>query len=181
MIKAQEWFEQYYSSEEARKDDEEVDLININLSGPLDVSNLAFYINIFINGNPNLGEIIDSKEDKKTKITLTSAPVGLDTEKYLEIHLNQKVRQSVQRLNFFDKNLSGSVDFSEFTELIDLVISYNQLSSFKLPTQLTYLNCSDNKLTFLDLSNNHKLETIGTYSNKIMKSEDCYFLLLFSL
>jgi len=160
------WLEENYPDRLKRNEEGTVyivDLTDLNLSGDLDVSEFdkRWTIDtlqekrtshspenqVIINGNPNLGKIIDRKEKKtiwKTTITLNPAPKRVSAQEYIEVNINQTVKKSVQILYLPFKNLTDSVDFSEFKELIELGINNNELTSLILPSQLTYLECSHN-------------------------------------
>ena len=78
------------------------------------------------------------------------------------------------------EQLFGQVDLSEFTQLTKLVISFNQITSLKLPSQLVELNCSDNKLTNLDLFNCSQLTNLCCRNNEL-KFLNLNYLQLISL
>ena len=147
MPTAQEWLDLNYPTKKKRENIKEVDLTNQNLIGDLDISDFdgGFDGTYFIlNGNPNLGKIIDRKKNK-TQITLNPKPPQISTQEYLERELNQSVRQSVKRLDLFKKALTDSADFSKFGNLEELCYSINNLTSLVIPSQLVRLSCHREK------------------------------------
>ena len=74
---------------------------------------------------------------------------------------------TVTSLNVFNQNISDLTGIEDFTALTYLNCSYNQLTSLDVSsnTALTYLNCWDNYLTSLNVMNNTSLDTLDCGKN----------------
>lgn len=159
MINAREWLDKHYPTKEARKNVQLLDLTNLNLTGELDVTDFSSDAKVIITGNPNLGEI----KDEKKEYTQGGTKILYGAQEFIEVNCDT----SAQELNLFQKNLSGSVDFSKFTQLTKLNCPFNQLVALTLNCpNLIDLNCSYNQLAELNISNCSKLTTLDCSGNQ---------------
>ena len=74
---------------------------------------------------------------------------------------------SIQNLILSHNQFSGSVDFSNYHDLIQLILSYNQIASLDISGcgYLTSLNISNNQIVNLDLSHNVNLAELYANNN----------------
>ena len=148
-----------------RKFDRVVDLTSFDLTGDLDVSDFGdgYYGNkIILNGNPNLGEIIDRKREK-TEIILSRPQEFLNywypingtclrkNEKKEKIDNYGKRREEIEELDIHYQKLTGSLELVSFGNLVELDCHSNQLTDLILP--------AENKIERLDCSNNPYLKS----------------------
>ena len=84
-------------------------------------------------------------------------------------YLTAKEIQNVTTLNVSGKSISSLKGIEYFTELTSLNCSNNSLTSLDLSnnTKLLTLHCFNNQLTTLDLSENKSLKNVYCYGNKI--------------
>ena len=75
----------------------------------------------------------------------------------------------VKQINVYDKSIADLKGIEYFTNLTDLDCSNNKLTSLDVSknTNLKILNCSNNQLYTLDLSKNTKLTSVYCYKNHI--------------
>ena len=81
-----------------------------------------------------------------------------------------KKRNEIEILDINKQNLQGSLDLSDFSSLKTLDCSNNQLTSLNISNcqELTILNCADNpNLTNLDLDNCQKLKRLVCNKNQL--------------
>ena len=84
-------------------------------------------------------------------------------------YLTAKEIQNVTTLTVSGKSISSLTGIEHFTELTSLNCSNNSLTSLDLSnnTKLLTLHCFNNQLTTLDLSENKSLKNVYCYGNKI--------------
>lgn len=100
----------------------------------------------------------DKNGDKK----ISKAEAALVTEMRIDANVYSDGTSKYPRTRVMD-------EIKYFTALTSLECSDNQLISLDLSnnTALTYLNCSDNQLTTLDVSKNTALTYLSCYSNQL--------------
>jgi len=142
-----------------------VDLTNFDLRGDLDVSDFgnghdSVRTEIILNGNPNLGKIVDRKGPEKwnkTKIIISRPQEYLDywypingtcvrENESKQTNNFGKRREEIGELDISHQQLTGELDLSDFVRLTNLDCRGNQLTSLNLSncSQLTNLAFSDN-------------------------------------
>ncbi|KLL02682.1 MAG: hypothetical protein MRECE_53c001 [Mycoplasmataceae bacterium CE_OT135] len=92
-------------------------------------------------------------------------------QEYLDCFYPQDQRNTIKILNIREKNLTGNLDLRDFVNLEDLNCANNQLTSLILTNlgKLWRFDCNDNKLTDLQLTGCSKLKELHVYANKIEK------------
>ena len=119
-------------------------------------------------------------------------------ENYLEVNgmgdgvqLNDSINfwaiEMLIHLDVSNQNISNLTGIEDFTALLELNCSKNQLSEFDVShnTYLSTLDCSDNYLTSLNLSQNTALTLLRCYNNQlstlnVKNGNNTYFLHFFS-
>jgi len=102
-------------------------------------------------------------------------------ENYLEVNgmgdgvqLNDSINfwaiEMLIHLDVSNQNISNLTGIEDFTALLELNCSKNQLSEFDVShnTYLSTLDCSDNYLTILNLSQNTALTLLRCYNNQLL-------------
>jgi len=140
-----------------------------------------------INGNPNLGRIIDRKEEgQKTEIFYDETQMWLNQNYPISgtcLRKNEKTywggsiginnfgkrREEIEELDISEQNLTGSLNLTGFSNLKKLDCSQNQLTSLDLShcPNLTELRCERNNLTSLDLTSSPNLTWLVCYDNQL--------------
>ncbi|MEH6762972.1 MAG: T9SS type A sorting domain-containing protein [Aequorivita antarctica] len=92
---------------------------------------------------------------------------GVDTNMDGEIQISEAL--AVSTLNLNDANISNTEGLQSFTNLIDLIITNNPITSINLSgnINLETLNCNNNDLLSLDLSSNPNLITVFAITNHL--------------
>ena len=182
MPSVQEWLDENYPDKKTRENVKVVDLTDLNLTGDLDVSDFASWTKFIINGNPDLGEIIDRKEEK-TEIIITVAQEWLDwnypsngtcSRREDEFNNFGKGRADIEELDISKQNLSGSLNLVGFNKLTILACESNQLTSLNLSNcyNLTLLVCNNNnQLANLILPVANQLRVLNCFLNPNLKSD----------
>ncbi|RHZ35678.1 protein kinase [endosymbiont GvMRE of Glomus versiforme] len=102
---------------------------------------------------------------------------GISAQEYLDIFYPKDQRKTIKKLDISEKNLTGTLDLTDFTSLEELNCPYNKLTSLNLANclQLKGINCSDNNLTQDLVSFSHlvNLEGLIIGNNLITGSLDC--------
>jgi hypothetical protein len=134
--KAQQWLDQEYSKEE-RENIKELYINEEDLTGELNLSDFTKLEKIFISHfvDENRLEINDKEKYKDKIIKLVNA------QEYLEKNYPAEQRSKITKMNIDGKNLEGDLNLEGFTNL-------------------EKLECYDNKLTSLDLSDCQQLTEI---------------------
>lgn len=93
--------------------------------------------------------------------------VDVDTDRDGQISVNEA--KIVRGLDLFSFNMQSMPEIKYFTSLTYLYCSQNQLTSLDVSnnTALGYLQCNNNQLTSLDISNNTALESLDCRSNNL--------------
>jgi Leucine-rich repeat (LRR) protein len=124
--------------------------------------------------NPNLSCIqVDDAEYSNTNwTTFKDATATFNTNCPLEYIALQdsNFEQKLIDLGIDNDGLNGKISSSDINTVTSLDLSYSNitnLSGIEGFTSLSYLDCSNNQLTNLDLTNNVLLETLNASSNKI--------------
>ena len=149
MVDAQEWLEQNYPKENRR----EVQWIWLNepdLEGELDLRDFTYWggydgnrVKVYISPQVDENKLIIKNLPKKAEIIPAIA------QRYIDYHYPTKEkREKIKKLDIGSKELEGRLNLSDFINLKSL-------------------DCSENKLTFLDLSNCSRLEEIRCYGNQL--------------
>jgi Leucine-rich repeat (LRR) protein len=190
MVNAQEWLDEKYPNKKQRQAIEKIDAGNQNLEGDLDLDDFSSLKEINVSGNPQLGEIIN-----------TYATIKINAQEWLDREFPDKQETELKAKNQFliegelvianfpnlekvdigggwwstDKNLTR-LQIINCPKLNEIICNYN-LTELNLNgcSNLKKLNCSDNKLTNLDLTNNLQLEELDI-SNNNFPEKDLTFL-----
>ncbi|RHZ35216.1 hypothetical protein [endosymbiont GvMRE of Glomus versiforme] len=95
----------------------------------------------------------------------------VNTQEYLDQQCPKEIRGKISGLEINDKNLEGHLDLSEFVNLKKLNCSENKLTSINLSNneRIEFVDCSDNLLTDIDLShqNPENLQGIIIQNNNL--------------
>jgi hypothetical protein len=78
-----------------------------------------------------------------------------------------KVRSEITHLEISHENLTGPLNLTDFTLLIELDCSYNNLTHLIIPVQVKVVACVNNQLTTLNLTNLTSLETLNCNDNHL--------------
>ena len=97
------------------------------------------------------------------------ALIDLGYDQTLDGSILAVVVESITSLNVSNKNITDLTGIQNFTRLINLECSSNQLTSLDVTanTALTTLDCSGNQLTSLDVSNNTALTYLNCPRNQL--------------
>ena len=134
-------------------------------------------VNLDVSDNPNLSCIqIDNVQEANSFVGWTKDNWTI----YSEDCSNQDIRKTYIPDHNFEQALidlgydSGELDDSVLTVNIENVSALyiqdkniGDLTGIQDFINLTYLNCNENQLTILDLSNNHKLNSLYCHSNHL--------------
>src|SRR4051812_19991145 len=116
---------------------------------------------------------------KQTEVTIITTKTA---QEYLNFYYPKEERSNIKELNISKKNLTGSLDCSDFINLEKLNCSQNQLTNLNLTgcVKLKELDCSNNNITNLPIiedEENPKLEKIICSSNEFttltINNQDC--------
>jgi hypothetical protein len=88
-------------------------------------------------------------------------------QEYLNIYYPKNQRKEITNLDISSKNLTGSLDLSDFVNLEELNCRGNELTSLSINNcaKLKKINCYGNKLADLEVSGLEQLEEIWCYNN----------------
>ena len=165
--KVQEWLDENYPKENRSKV-KEIYLNEPNLAGELDLGDFTYKETW---RNDAVKVYISSSTDEK-KLTFKNKPehakvIPIVAERYINYHYFQervcirekeswsidnkgKKRKEIKELNISKNKLEGKLNLNDFTGL-------------------EKLNCSNNKLTILDVSNCKQLKELNCYENQLTK------------
>lgn len=95
--------------------------------------------------------------------------IDLGHDDHLDNYVETANIQSITQLFLFEKGISDLTGIEDFTSLTYLDCENNLLSSLNLSqnTALTFLNCGMNQLSSLDLTQNLALENLSFHENRI--------------
>ncbi|CAI2161592.1 13873_t:CDS:10 [Funneliformis geosporum] len=141
--------------ENLRKKLRELEKSNLDLEGDLDLTDFRSLLLVDINGNPQLGKIMNKNRIIRLEIINCPKLEGVDCS----------------------ENLITEFDFQNCPNLGALICNQNQLKELNLQSfpSLWKLECYLNFLTSLDLSQNRQLEILHIGSNNFPK-QDLSFL-----
>jgi hypothetical protein len=95
----------------------------------------------------------------------------VNAQEYLDQQCSKEIRGKISGLEINDKNLEGHLDLSDFVNLKKLNCSENKLTSINLSNnkKIEFIDCSDNLLTDIDLShqNPENLQGIIIQNNNL--------------
>lgn len=109
---------------------------------------------------------------------------NLDDEQYIWEQVDETVPElRLVSLNWDKKQLSGSIDFAEFSELGRIQVNDNRLTEINTArnTKLTDLHCASNNLTNIDIEKNSKLQVLDCSHNSLTVVDVSKCLEIFSL
>ena len=116
-----------------------------------------------------------------------NALINLGLDNILDNYVATASIDTVTILNVSSKNIADLTGIEDFTALLELNCSENQLSELDVShnTYLSTLDCSDNYLTSLNLSQNTALTLLRCYNNQlstldVKNGNNTYFLHIFS-
>lgn len=97
------------------------------------------------------------------------ALIDLGLDEQLDDYVETANIQPITQLFLFEKGISDLTGIEDFTSLTFLDCENNQLSSLDVSqnTALTFLNCGMNQLSSLDLTQNSELENLSFHENRI--------------
>jgi len=135
----------------------------LNIKGCPQLDELRCYGNRI--SKDNLENIIETyphlKRDNLWKTSLF--------QEWLEWHYPKKERSEVKKIDLDSYQLKGSADFSEFSDLEELNINFNNITTLNLTNlnKLKSLDCRENKFVFLDLTFCPNLKELDCAYNKL--------------
>ncbi len=97
------------------------------------------------------------------------ALISLGYDDFLDDYVDTDNIENIQNLTVFGKNISDLTGIEAFKELIDLMVSSNNLQTIKLSenTKLEYLSAYDNNIIELDISHNTALISLNINNNSL--------------
>jgi len=163
---AQQWLNEKYPTEEDKKKVTKLDFTNENLEGDLDLADFTSLETIYLSHYMDENQI----KNKKEGVSITKFK---DAQEYLGKYLNEnypgKQISEIESLSFDDTNLEGELDLSGFTNLTRLDCDNNKLTNLKVSdcSKLKILYCQFSRLTDLDLSGLTELESLYCQGNQL--------------
>jgi hypothetical protein len=163
-----ETYQQYWEEEGLTYQDAQ-EWIAIGLT-PKDYEFVAYLKSKNLQPNKNL----NLEPLKKEFISWLEKPKP--TQEYLDAIYPKNQRNTIKELNLENKNLTGSLDLSDFVNLEELYCEKNKLTSLNLSScaDLKEIHCQDNNLTEINLPQGKELEILDLSDNKF--NQDLSFL-----
>lgn len=125
----------------------------------------AFIDNVFLSTTlgPNAVSILDANFEQYL------IDVGIDSDGIINKQVLKKDIENVTQLNVNDKNISNLTGIQDFTALVELSATNNQITTIDLSKNLLLekLFIANNNLSTLNISNNIKLKNLDVGENSL--------------
>ncbi len=146
-------------------------LVNVKLNGQAVGGDISFPNSQFLESIKGSGRVYDNLGNPYKTINASNCPqlqcIEFEATDIYDINISGSTKLKILNLGWC--KIKGELDLSTMSELEELYVQDNNLTSIKLPnpSKLKVFWCSDNLLEELDVSHSTELTYLHCYNNKI--------------